>query len=391
VSDWDAQPLGELATNIGTGSTPSTAHQEFFGGIVQWFTPGDIGNAKKLVASSRTITPEALANGKVRLFEKASLLVTCIGEIGRVGILQQPSSSNQQITAIKFGDDIDENFAYYWFVANRNQLERRANLALVPILNNERLKEIVFSYPPLPEQRRIAARLDKADRLRRTRRYAAQLSDTFLQAVFVRMFGEPVTNLLHFPLEKLEDLIDPDRQITYGIVLPGDNVEGGVPYVRVVDMKEGQINSAGLRRTTRAIADSYKRSSLKPGDLLLSIRGQVGRLAIVPKNLDGANITQDTARLATTEKINVLYLMGCLDSAEMQEYMRNLIKGAAIQGINLGDVKEFMIPVPPLALQEKFARIVQQFERLRAQQREAERQAEHLFQTLLHRAFGGEG
>jgi type I restriction enzyme S subunit len=47
------------------------------------------------------------------------------------------------------------------------------------------------------------------------------------------------------------------------------------------------------------------------------------------------------------------------------------------------------IPLPPLALQEKFVRIVQQFERLRAQQREAERQAEHLFQTLLHRAFGG--
>lgn len=56
----------------------------------------------------------------------------------------------------------------------------------------------------------------------------------------------------------------------------------------------------------------------------------------------------------------------------------------------MGDVKDLPVSVPPLPLQEKFAQIVQTFERLRTQQREAERQAEHLFQTLLHRAFRGE-
>jgi len=326
-----------------------------------------------------------------RIAEVNDILISVRAPVGPTNLAPIKSAIGRGLAAIRCKDGTDVKYLLYFLRHNEPDLAQLGKGSTFEAIGRDDLEDVRVPFPLLPEQRRIAALLDKADHLRRTRRYAAQLSETFLQAVFVRMFGEPVTNLLHFPLEKLEDLIDPDRQITYGIVLPGDNVEGGVPYVRVVDMKEGQINSAGLRRTTRAIADSYKRSSLKPGDLLLSIRGQVGRLAIVPKNLDGANITQDTARLATTEKINVLYLMGCLDSAEMQEYMRNLIKGAAIQGINLGDVKEFMIPVLSPSDKEKFARIVQQFERLRAQQREAERQAEHLFQTLLHRAFGGEG
>ena len=116
------------------------------------------------------------------------LLITCIGEIGRVGIIQQPSSANQQITALKFKKDIDINYAYYWFIAHRRQLERFANLAVVPIINNDRLKEITFFYPPLAEQKSTAILLVKVDRLRRMRRYARQLGETFLQSVFMDMF-----------------------------------------------------------------------------------------------------------------------------------------------------------------------------------------------------------
>ncbi len=58
-------------------------------------------------------------------------------------------------------------------------------------------------------------------------------------------------------------------------------------------------------------------------------------------------------------------------------------------GLNMGIIKDLVIPIPPLPLQQKFARIVRQYERLRSQQREGARQSEHLFQTLLHRGFGG--
>lgn len=76
--------------------------------------------------------------------------------------------------------------------------------------------------------------------------------------------------------------------------MPKENVSDGVPYVRVKDMKGWTIDVPGLRRTSPDIAARYARASLVPGDLLLAIRGSYGRVAIVPRELDGANITQDS-------------------------------------------------------------------------------------------------
>ena len=373
-----------------TGSTPPTSRPEFFDGEIEWFTPGDIGNSKQLSRASRRISAAAISARKATLYPKGSLLVTCIGQIGRVGILDQASSSNQQVTALTFTDKIDASFAYYWFTANRRELEVRANQAVVPILNNERLFEIELSHPEeIDEQRQIAERLDQADHLRCSRRYALELTDTVLPAAFLELFGDPIENPHGFRIEPLEELIQPTRPITYGILMPGPDLPNGVPYIRVTDIQDGQIVIALVRRTTQEIDEAYKRSKLEAGDLLLSIRGHVGRMAIVPACLDGANITQDTARLATVDSLESHYLMGCLASRGMQHRMLGLTRGAAVQGINLGDVKELPIPVPLLPLQRRFASLVERVERLRAVQREALRQAEHLFASLLHRAFSG--
>jgi hypothetical protein len=200
-------------------------------------------------------------------------------------------------------------------------------------------------------------------------------------------FGDPIENPRGFRVEPLEDLIQPARPISYGILMPGPHIPTGVPYIRVTDIQDGQVVTALVRRTAREIDQAYKRSRLKAGDLLLSIRGHVGRMAIVPPPLDGANITQDTARLATVDTLESHYLKGCLAAPGMQHRMVGLTCGAAVQGINLGDVKELPIPVPPLPLQQQFTALVERVERLSAVQREALRQAEHCFQTLLRGAF----
>jgi type I restriction enzyme S subunit len=249
------------------------------------------------------------------------------------------------------------------------------------------LESADIPLPEMSEQQRIAGRLEQADRLCHTRRYALGLTDAFFPAAFLELFGDPIKNPHGFRVELLEDLIQSTRPISYGILMPGPDVPTGIPYIRVTDIQDGQVVTALVRRTTREIDQAYKRSKLKAGDLLLSIRGHVGRMAIVPACLDGANITQDTARLATVDTLETHYLMGCLASRGMQRRMVGLTRGAAVQGINLGDVKELPIPVPPLPLQQKFAALVERVEHLRAVQREALRQAEHLFASLLDRAF----
>ena len=268
-----------------------------------------------------------------------------------------------------------------------SHLSRVATGASYPAVTDSDVLEMPIPLPPLSEQKRIAGLLEKADQLRRSRRCALELSDTFLPAAFLELFGDPIKNSAGFRTEQLEDLIDPDRPISYGILMPGPDIPGGVPYVRVTDIQNGKIISASIRRTTAATDQAYKRSKLKGGDLLMTIRGHVGRMAIVPPNLEGANITQDTARLAPRNDINAHYLMGCLSADGMQRWMADLTRGAAVQGINLGDVKKLPIPVPPISLQKKWVSLVSYASHLRSTEREALRQADHLFQSLLDSAF----
>ncbi len=146
----------------------------------------------------------------------------------------------------------------------------------------------------------------------------------------------------------MEDMVRPDRPITYGIVKPGTNVEGGVPVVRVKDFTDGTIHTEDMLHTSHELNSKYLRSTLLEGDVLLSIGGTIGRVAIVPKELVGANITQHTARLSLRERYDPVYIKGLLESPIMQETMSKNTLGVAQVGLNLRDIRKFLAPdVPP--------------------------------------------
>lgn len=159
----------------------------------------------------------------------------------------------------------------------------------------------------------------------------------------------------------LEQITSPERVICYGILMPKDNVADGVLYVKVRDMKGDRIDLDGLHRTSHEIASKYARASLRPGDLLLSIRGTYGRVAVVPPELDGANITQDTARLAILPQLASLYVAYWLRTESSQQYFKRVARGVAVKGVNIGDIRPMPVPVAPLPEQH---RIVEKVEEL---------------------------
>jgi type I restriction enzyme S subunit len=131
--------------------------------------------------------------------------------------------------------------------------------------------------------------------------------------------------------------------------MPGENFSNGIPYVRVVDMQNGSISSETTRRTMPEISARYNRSFLQANDVLISIRGHVGRLAIVPAALQGANITQDTARIAVSG-LHPLFVCEALRTPSAQSWMAQRTKGVAVRGLNSGDLKDLPIIVPPVEL-----------------------------------------
>lgn len=148
----------------------------------------------------------------------------------------------------------------------------------------------------------------------------------------------------------VEELCPLDAPAVYGIIQPGPHLEGGVPYIRPLDVDaHGQTRLAELNRTTRTIADAYARSSLRAGDLVLSIVGTIGKVLVVTPDLDGANITQSSIRIRPAEGVPTGYLRRLLQSPLMRRQYDQLRFGNAVQRLNVEHVRRLAVPLAPSA------------------------------------------
>jgi len=190
----------------------------------------------------------------------------------------------------------------------------------------------------------------------------------------------------------LEQLTSSERIICYGILMPKENVPDGVLYVKVRDMKGDKVDMTSLQRTSPDIAAKYTKASLKTGDILLAIRGTYGRIAEVPPELDGGNITQDTARLAVSPLMDRNYVAWFLRSLVAQNFFKKVARGVAVKGVNIADVRVCPVFLPSLPEQR---RIVAEVERRLSIVDEVADQADvnlmradRLRQAVLRRSFG---
>ncbi|HZZ94243.1 MAG TPA: hypothetical protein VFE23_16905 [Usitatibacter sp.] len=150
-------------------------------------------------------------------------------------------------------------------------------------------------------------------------------------------------------------LTDASRPIMYGIVLPGPNVEVGVPIVKGGNVRPSRLNLESMARTTPEIEAPFARARLQGGDLVYAIRGSIGDCEIVPEDLSGANITQDVARVSPARDTCGRWLRWVLVSKAVRESLACKSAGAAVRGINICDLKRAVLMTPPLNEQLQIA------------------------------------
>ncbi len=391
VGDWPIRPLGEFLAFLTSGSRGWARYYSDSGS--PFLRIQNVGRNALLLDELTYVDPPASAEAARTKVEPGDVLLTITADLGRTGVVPSglgPAYVNQHLAVLR----LRGMHPYFLsaFLASPNgqrQIVAKNRTGVKAGLNFDDIRSLQVPAPPLHEQLRIAEVLHQAETLRSKRRAALVQLNSLTQAIFVDMFGNAAADSRGFVTRPLVELVDRERPTTYGILMPGPDQPGGVPYVRVVDMRDGGIDASAVRRTTHEISRSYRRSLLRAGDLLLSIRGHVGRTAIVPHELEGANITQDTARLAIVGA-SATFVRECLRSPGSQRWMHRHTKGVAVRGINLGDVRKIPIALPPLELQETFERRVAGVEGLTKVQRASLAQLDALFASLQHRAFRGE-
>jgi type I restriction enzyme S subunit len=259
-------------------------------------------------------------------------------------------------------------------------------------VNSTTLSSLVLALPDLSEQSRIAAELEQADRLLRlTRRYALELTDTILPAAFLELFGDPQANPKGWDSCTIDDVVLSSQ---YGTSAKSNSAKQGYPILGMGNI----TNSGSIDLSTLAYVDLPKNEfanlALRRGDIIFNRTNStelVGKTAFWNLDID-AVLASYLVRLWLKPEVLPQFFTALLNTRYFKNLFRDRCKKAVGQSnISPTLLKEFPAYIPPLPLQQKFACLVERVERLRAVQREALRQAEHLFATLLHRAFNAKG
>lgn len=158
-------------------------------------------------------------------------------------------------------------------------------------------------------------------------------------------------------LVTLARLTDPREPIVYGIVQPGPDVSDGVAFVQSRDVG-GKISMKGINRTSPKIAAQYRRSQISSGDILFSLRGNIGQSSLVPPELEGANIARGVARIRVTKENDPEYIRYVLQGPALQKLIARNANGSTFREISIEELRKLPTPAIPLEQQRKIAAIL---------------------------------
>lgn len=386
---WRRTTLGACC-EIVSGATPRTDEARFWDGEVDWATPKDLSSldGKFISSTERRITVAGLGSCAASILPPYSVLFSSRAPIGHVAINAVPMATNQGFKSlIPHPSEVSPDFLYHWLRARRPFLESLGNGATFKEVSKAVVSRVEIVLPPILEQRRIAEALDRADTIRRKRERTAVLLDELLCSAFVEVIGDPVTNPRGWPLKPLEALVDPARGISYGVVQRGPEVRKGVPIVRISNFGGNRFDGSTVVRTSDEISNGYRRTILRGGELVVSIRGTVGRVAIVPAAAAGWNVSREVAVVPLLEGLSRPLVHSALLSDGVQRFILGNVKGVAQSGINLADLRQAPIPCPPAQELERFESMARTVGALEEHIHGARAASEELFIALVRSSF----
>lgn len=385
--DWTYKKLGEVGTVV-TGSTPSTKdNMNYSSQDVCFFKPSDLSSDAlvKLSKSEFYISKHAFEHS--RKLPKGSVLTTCIGIIGKVGILTEEATCNQQINAIIPNPDIiTSNFLGYSIMSKKHVLQAIANAPVVPLLNKTQFSNFSIPIPPLSIQHSIVSELDLLHSVIEKKQEQLRALDNLAQSLFYQMFGDPITNPMGWEIKKLGEvgIFERGKGIS-----KNDFVEDGAPCVHY-----GQLHTAFGAYTTKHLSCISESLIDNPriahtGDVLLAltsedVEGSCKSTAwlgdydiIVGSDAAVYHHTQDGMYISFYTRTEAFY-------KQKEKYAH----GFKVTHISTKDIETFIIPLPPLSLQQSFAAKVSAIEAQKQAITQSIKDVESLLAQRMDHYFG---
>jgi type I restriction enzyme S subunit len=395
MTTWPLVALGDIF-DIARGGSPRPIQNYITDDVdgVNWIMIADASESSKYITSTKKrIRKEGVKNS--RMVYPGDFVLTNSMSFGRPYIMKISGCIHDGWLVLSNRlENVDCNYFFHLLGSNAVYLEfaRRAAGATVKNLNIDLVKGVQIPLPPLEEQKRIAEILDRAEELRSKRREAIAQLDTLTQAIFLEMFGDPLSNPNNFPIQKLGELcsrvIDcPHSTPTYATKI--------TPYacVRSSDIQNSELIFSEVKYLE---LEEYKkrieRGAPQQGDVIYCREGaRFGNAALVTDDTPLICLGQRMMLFRPeTSKANGEFIWGYLSNPIAYHQAVREVGGSASPHINIRDIIAFQIPVPPLNRQCEFAQRIYAVNKLKASHRASLSELDALFASLQHRAFRGE-
>lgn len=382
--------IEEISHIVTKGTTPTTIGAEFANSGIPFIKAENIIDGTVKIDSSTLYinhrTDVILARSRI---QPGDVLITIAGTIGRTALVPANSpmlNCNQAVAIIRPKDVVDPNYLKYCFQSTeiQNKIYGLKVTATISNLSLSQIRSLQIPLPPLSEQKKIAAVLDKADQLRQKRKEAIDKLDKLVQAVFLDMFGDPVTNPKGWEVKSLEEVISIDAKL----VDPRDDNYKSLYHIggEKIESRTGNILPLNTAEEDTQISSKYLfndedilYSKIRPYLRKVTIPGFTGLCSsdIYPIRPVKGILTPD-------------YLMYILLSDDFTKYADTQSSRTNIPKINREQLNNYNIMLPTYKEQLKYKSFIQQVNIVKRSLNTDLTKCNSLFNSLLQRAFKGE-
>ncbi|WP_207865148.1 restriction endonuclease subunit S [Pseudomonas sp. 58(2021)] len=411
-STWIDVEIGEIAEVIG-GGTPKANDVENFtapGEGIAWLTPADLSGYKRkeIAFGARDLTLQGYKSCSAKLMPKGSLLFSSRAPIGYVAVAANEIATNQGFKSFVLSHDIDPSYAFYYLKSIRQLADSLGTGTTFKEISGATAKTLPFRLAPTVEQTRIAAKLDellaKVDTLKARIDGIPALLKRFRHSVFAVAVSGHLTEKWRLSLNTSKPLAswknckigDISSLVTSGSRGWADYYsDSGAIFIRSQDINTDELEISDTAFVKLPDSSEGKRTRVQYQDILLTITGaNVGKVARVKQQIPEAYVSQHVAlvRLYKPEYAPFIELF-LKDIGSGRGILLDLAYGGGKPGLNLSNIRDLLLPLPPIDEQIEIIRRVEQLfafaDQLEAKVTKAQSRIDLLTQSILAKAFRG--